>query len=294
MSIGSHLLNQQNLELVAGNSWSAGRARILELGRRYYTEHSAAAEQVASNLSRLGLANDGGLLDAALDGVVVHYYEKLFALVSTYEGYRTARDRVQVGLSLRPLFEARERGQGVFLAQSHFGATYLLGITLMVHGFDVNMVAKFPEPVGGMLRRNSDLIAERYGTGKLGLLNLAQPDLDVPGEMFRLLYQRKLVSNVFDEHNQFCKQVTLLGVPLMGGTGMDMILRNFKDEQIVVVTPFLIRTSDNTFKLEIDQHYLRDGDIIESFYRSLEKRVTAYPEQWYFIHEVHENFVGSR
>jgi hypothetical protein len=210
------------------------------------------------------------------------------------EAHRLARDRIDVGLELKPLFEARRNGQGVFLAQSHFGATYLLGITLMVHGLDVNMVARFPEAVGGMLQRNSSLIASRYGTGTLSLINLALPDVDVPGQMLRLLLRRQTVSNVFDEHNQFCKPVQLLGRTLLGGSGMDMILRNFDDDKIVVVTPFLLRTSEETFRLEVDQHLLGRGDVVDSFYRSLEKRVAEHPDQWYFIHEVHENFVDER
>jgi lauroyl/myristoyl acyltransferase len=291
MGIGSHLLSDDNLALVARSSWREGRRQIVELGRRYYDEHPSEARRVADNLAHLGLASDDRALDAALDGVVVHYFEKLFALVSVYDGYRVAKRRIDVGLSLKPLLEAQRRGQGVFIGQSHFGATYLLGVTLMLHGFDPHMVASFPGPVGAKLVRNARLIASRYNTGQLSLLNLADPKVDVPGEMLRLLVKRQMVSNVFDEMNEFCKDVKLLGRALKGGTGMDMILRNFDDEKIVVVTPFLIRTSDETFELEIDQHLLKDGDVIDSFYRSLEKRVKKYPDQWYFIHEVHENFV---
>lgn len=291
MGLGSHLLNEENLALVGRSSWRVGRRQILEQGRRYYDEHPAEAQQVADNLSHLGLTSDGAALDAALEGVVAHYYEKLFVITKTYGAYRLARERVEVGLSLAPLFEARERGRGVFVGQSHFGAVYLLGLTLMVHGLDLFMVASFPEPVGGMLRRSSEVVARRYGTARARLINLAEPDVDVPGEMLRLLLKRQIVSNVFDERNSLCKPVELLGRPLLGGTGMDLILRNFDDDKITVVTPFVVRTSDETFRLEVDRHYLSQGDIIASFFRSLEQRVRAHPEQWYFIHEVHENFV---
>ena len=62
----------------------------------------------------------------------------------------------------------------------------------------------------------------------------------------------------------------------------------------MILTPFLVRTSDETFRYEVDRHYLSDGDIVESFYRSLEERVKKYYPQWYFIHELHESFEDMR
>jgi lauroyl/myristoyl acyltransferase len=71
---------------------------------------------------------------------------------------------------------------------------------------------------------------------------------------------------------------------------MDVILRNYSDERVIVVTPFMIRTSDETFRYELDRHTLAGGDIIARFYQSLEKRIKQHYQQWYFIHEVHESF----
>jgi lauroyl/myristoyl acyltransferase len=290
MSLGTFLLNEDNLALVARSSWRDGRRRLLDQGRRYYDQHPTQAQRVADNLAHLGLASTGAALDAALRGVVVHYYEKLFVLTKTYEAYRLARDRIEVGLDLLPLFEARRQGRGVFLGQTHFGATYFLGLALMVHDLDLFMVARFPEPVGGMMLRVGETIARRYGTARARLINMAEPGVDVPGEMLRLLIKQQIVSNVFDEHNSLCQRVELLGRPLLGGTGMDLILRNFDDDRIAVFTPFIVRTSDETYRLELDQHLLAPGEIIQRFFGSLERRVVAHPDQWYFIHEVHENF----
>jgi len=294
MSIGAHLATAENLELVKKSSWKYGRPKIIELGMRYYEAHPADAELVAANLDRMGLPSDGAALDEVLREIAVHYYEKLFSLVKTYEAYWIALNRIEVGDSLEPFAEARETGKAVFIGQSHFGATYLMASALMVHGIDLNIVGNFPEPVGGMLRKNVGQIALKWRTGTANLLNLAEPGVDVPGEMMRLLMMRKVVSNVYDENNRFCRPVTLLGRTLMGGTGMDLILRNFSDDKVVVVTPFLIRTSEETFRYELDRHYLSAGDIVASFYRSLERRVRAYPAQWYFIHEVHESFHDLR
>lgn len=294
MGIGSFLATRENLELVKKNSWKFGRPKIIEIGMRYYADHPDDVALVAANLERMGLPCDGGHLDEVLTEIVVHYYEKLFSLVKTYEAFWIAKNRIEMGDSLEPFEEARRDGKAVFMGQSHFGATYLMASALMVNGIDVNMVGNFPEPVGSMLAANVAQIAERWQTGKANLLNLAEPGVDVPGEMMRLLLQRKVVSNVYDENNQFCRPVTLLGKTLMGGTGMDLILRNFNDDKVVIVTPFLVRTSDETFRYELDRHYLADGDIISSFYRSLEKRVKAHPAQWYFIHEVHESFEDKR
>lgn len=291
MSIGSYLLTREYLELVKKNSWKFGRPKIIEAGLTYYENHPADVERIASNLAYMGLPDRGGALDEVLREMAVHYYEKLFVLVKTFEGAWIARNRIDMGDSLAVFREAADTGKGIFIGQSHFGATYLMASALMVHGVEVNSVGNFPEPVGSMLAASVDTLATKYGTARANLLNLADPAVDVPMEMISRLLMGKTVSNVYDENNQFSRPVTLLGRKLMGGTGMDLILRNFSDEKIIVVTPFLVRTSNETFRYELDRHYLEKGDIIDSFFRSLEKRVKEHFAQWYFIHELHESFV---
>ncbi|MCP4197003.1 MAG: hypothetical protein GY762_07610, partial [Proteobacteria bacterium] len=175
MSIGSFLLTKDNLELVGKNSWKFGRPKIIELGMRYYDDHPADVAQIVDNLAHLGLPSSGRDLDSVLEEIVVHYYEKLFVLVKTYEGYWIAKNRVDVGNSLEPFIEARETGKAVFVGQSHFGATYLMYLILMVHGFDINVVGNFPDPVGSLLVETNGAISEKYGTGKTNLLNMAEP-----------------------------------------------------------------------------------------------------------------------
>jgi lauroyl/myristoyl acyltransferase len=292
--LSAHLLNKENLDLVRRTAWRLGRPRIVELGLRYFGEHEDEVDRIARNLERVGLPNGGAALDAVLEGIAAHYYEKLFALVKTYEAYWIATNRVELGESLDAFAEAKASGKGVFVAQSHFGATYLLASVLMAHGIEASMVGNFPGQVGTMLRENGATIAERYGTARANLLNLADPAVDVPMEMLVRLKQRQVLSNVFDENNEFSRPVKLLGRDLYGGSGMDLILRHFTDDELIVVTPFLVRTSDETFRYEIDGHALAGGDIVQSFFRSLEARVAAHPEQWYFLQELHESFEDKR
>jgi lauroyl/myristoyl acyltransferase len=292
MSLGSYLLDYENLSLVKKNSWKFGRPKILDLGMRYYDKHLDDVEQIVSNLEFMGLPASGVAIDRVLRQTVAHYYEKLFGLVKTFEAYWIAKNRIEFD-SLEPFVEARETGKAVFIGQSHFGATYLMGIALMAQGYDLNVVGNFPEPAGSMLVQMGEAVTNRYGAGKANFVNLAEPGVDVPMEMMQLLGQRKIVSNVFDENNQFCKKVKLLGRTIMGGTGMDMILRSFLPDKAIVVTPFLVRTSDDTFHYQLDRHEPDPATIIDSMYRSLEKRISEHFEQWYFISELHESFVDA-
>jgi len=293
LSIGAHLLTGENLALVKRLSWKFGRPRVIDLGMRYYDENPDEVERIVDNLAYMGLPNTGRQLDEVLREIVVHYYEKLFVLVKAFEGFWIASNRIDMGDTLEVFHEAREADKAVFIGQSHFGATYLMASALMVNGIEVNSVGSFPEPVGSMLLESIGTLAGKYGAARAHLLNLADPAVDVPMEMINRLLRGKVVSNVFDENNQFSRPVTLMGRKLMGGTGMDLILRNFSDERLVAVTPFLIRTSDETFRYELDRHSLAHGDIIDSFFRSLEKRIEAHFPQWYFIHELHESFVDE-
>ena len=289
MSISTYLLAEEYLDLVRRSSWKFGRPKILEAGRRYWDAHREEVSQIVENLEAMGLPASGADLDAVLEGIVAHYFEKLFVLVKTYEVYWIAKNRIDMGDSLEPFREARATGKAVFIGQSHFGATYLMAAALAVHELDQHVVGYFPEPVGGMLEEGGRVLHERYGAGSTTVLNLATSTVDVPMEMMQLLATKKIVSNVYDENNRFCRPMSLLGKTVRGGTGMDLILRNSSDDKVIVVTPFLIRTSDETFRYELDRHRLADGDIIASFYRSLERRVQEHHAQWYFIRELHDS-----
>ncbi len=289
MSVGKHLLNPVNLGLVKGLSWKFGRPKIVDLGRRYYERNPTEVERIAANLAYMGLPSTGAALDEVLREIVVHYYEKLFILVKGYEAVWIARKRVEIAPgALEPLEEARASNKAVFLASSHFGATYLQAMVLASRGWNQHAVGRFPGRVGQALRANDANFAERYGTGRTTFLDVSDPNADVPGSMLQLLMTGGVLSNVFDENNAFSKPHTLLGRQVYGGSGMDLILRHFNDDKVVVVTPFLIRTGEDTFRYETDRHSLSSPDIVASFYRSLEQRLRDHHPQWYFIHELHE------
>ena len=201
------------------------------------------------------------------------------------------KNQVEVGKSLAVYEEARETGKGVFVGHSHFGATYLMTMVLMVNGFDITAVGRFPKDIYKMLREKVRTIAEHSNTGQTRFLNLESPGTNIGVEIVKRLKAKDTVSNVYDENNRFCRPVKLMGRKLMGGTGMDFLLRNFSDDNLIVVTPFLIRTSDETFRYEVDRHYLSNGNIIESFFRSLEKRIKNHPSQWHFIQEVGRSLI---
>jgi lauroyl/myristoyl acyltransferase len=288
LSIGKFLLNKENIEFVGKTSWKFARPEMIDQGLKYYDENPGDVDRIVKNLEYAGLQSTGRHLDEVLEGIAVHYYEKLFILTKRFEAYWIAKNRVKTGDSFSVIKEAVNEKKPVFVAQSHFGASYFMNITFMVNGFDITSVGKFPEPAGSMIVNGGNFISERYKTGKTKLVNIADTDVDVPYEMFSTLLRGGILSNVFDENNQFSRKYNLLSTEVMGGSGMDQFLKKFNDEKMVVVTPFIVRTSDETFSFELDRHLLALSDIIQSFYNSLEKRVASHPEQWYFIHELHE------
>ncbi len=289
MSVGKHLLIPPNLDLVKRLSWKFGRPKIIDQGMRYYEANPAEVERIVRNLEYMGLPASGAGLEAVLEQIVAHYYEKLFILVKGYEAVWIARNRVEIAPgALEPFEEARATGKAVFLAGCHFGATYLQALVLAARGWDLNAVGKFPGRVGQTLRANDARFAERYGTGRTRFLDVSDPDEDVPGAMLQLLLTGGVVANVFDENNAFSKPRTLRGRRVFGGSGMDLILRSFTDERVVALCPFLIRTGEETFRYEIDRHSLSSPDIVADFYGSLQRRLEQHHSQWYFIHELHE------
>lgn len=288
MSIGKFLLNKENLDYVGKNSFIFGKKFIIEKSLGYYDDNPAEVEQIVKNLEYMNLASSGGALDDVLKGLGTHYFDKLFILTKVFEMHWLAKNRIDYGNTMEVFEEAKERKVPVFVGHNHFGASYFMGISLMIHGLNVSSVGKFPEPVGSIIKGNSEKISEKFGIGKTNVINLADPDVDVAWEMFNTLLRGGILSNVFDESNEFSGEITMLGKKLIGGSGMDLILKKYNDEKIILVTPFIIRTGEDTFRFELDRHYMKDGNIIQSFYNSLGKRVEKYPDQWYFIHELHE------
>ena len=290
MSIGSYLLNKENLELVAKKSWKFGRAEILQQGRRYYDMHPEDVEEIVNNMRYMRLPVTDSSLSLTLEHIVAHYFEKLFILVKNYEAFWIAQKRIQISEEILAYFsEARRDGKGLFLAEAHFGATYFLALALNVRGITISSVGKFPPPVGPMLRQNMAGMAARYHLGETTFLDLSTAETNAPMEMMSLFLQKKVVSNVFDENNQFCKVHELLGRPIMGGTGMDLILRSFSDKDLIILTPFLERNDAESFTLRVERHYLAAGNIIDSFFAALGRAITRAPEQWYFIRELAES-----
>jgi lauroyl/myristoyl acyltransferase len=290
--LGSFIQTKENVEMVRKESWKFGREKFLELGLQYFKDHPEDVNQIIENLQAFNLDSSEQAVQQVLVETVAHYYEKLFVLTKQYEAYWIVTNRIEVADILEPLREAKQQGKGVFLGQSHFGVTYFLASVFMAHNFDLTTVGFFPGPVGEMLKANTQHFTEKYKTGKLGIINLAEPGVSPPLAMMQSLNNREMMMNVFDEKNSLCKPVDFLGRKMWGGTGMDQILGNYTDEQIQVATPFLIRTSEETFRLELELHQLSSPNIIQDFFNALEKRVKQYPAQWYFLQEVHENLEG--
>jgi lauroyl/myristoyl acyltransferase len=290
MSLKEHLQTRENIERVARESWKFSRSAILEQGLSYYESHPQDVDRVRSNLEHMGLDASPESVRSALEGIVVHYFEKFFVMVKDFEAHWLVENRVQMGEEIEWLREARDAGRGVFVGQSHFGGTYLLVPCLMTSGLDVTFVGLFPGPVFQMLKSNIDRFAARWNTGRATLVNVADEGALVPEIMIGALGSGDVVMNVYDENNAFSREVELLGRRIWGGSGMDRILSSFDASRVEVVTPFLVRTGADSFRLEIDRHSLDSDDVVQDMYVSLGRRVAAHPDQWYFLQELHHAF----
>jgi lauroyl/myristoyl acyltransferase len=286
MSLKDHLQTREILEAVARQSWKHGRTTVLEQGMAYYDGHAEDVAQVRSNIGAMGLDDSDAAVSRALAGIVAHYFEKFFVMTKNFEAHWMVENRIDAGNALEPLHQARAEGKGVFIGQSHFGGTYLLVPTLITHGFDMSFVGLFPGPVFHMLEANVNSYTERWKTGRATIVNVADEGALVPEIMMGSLSTGELVMNVFDENNAFSREVDLLGTRIWGGSGMDRILSRMDPDKVVAATPFAIRTGDESYRIEIDMHDLRSVDIIQDMFDSLGRRVSANPDQWYFLQEL--------
>jgi lauroyl/myristoyl acyltransferase len=289
MSLKQDLQTRDNLELVAGQSWKHGRRAILERGMAYYDRHPDDVARVRDNMAAVGLDHSDESVRSALEGIVVHYFEKFFVMTKNFEAHWIVENRILTGGALAPLEKAREEGRGVFIGQSHFGGTYLLVPTLITAGVDMSFVGSFPGPVYRMLAANIDAYADRWSTGRATIVNVAGEGTTVAENMIGSLLAREVVMNVFDENNAFSREVRFLGRTLWGGSGMDRILSRMDPAKISVMTAFAVRLDDERFRIELDEHDPAAGDVIQQMFDSLARRVADHPEQWYFLQELHHS-----
>ena len=289
MSLKSHLETRETLELVARSSWQFGRRDVIASGMAWYDAHPEEAAIVGRNLEHMGLDSSPAALRRSLEGIVTHYFEKFFVMTKGFEAHWIVEKRVEVGGALAPLERARREGRAVFLGQSHFGGTYLLVPILITHGFDVTFIGLFPGRVFEMLKANIDAYSSRWKTGRATLVNIADADAPVPEIMMGAFASGEIVMNVFDENNALSRPVRLLGRTLHGGSGMDRILSRYSEDRVSVLAPFAVRTSTDSFRLEMDRLSLSSKDIVQDLFDSLGRRIAAASDQWYFIQELHHS-----
>ncbi|MGM0462633.1 MAG: hypothetical protein ACQEQ4_09490, partial [Fibrobacterota bacterium] len=103
-------------------------------------------------------------------------------------------------------------------------------------------------------------------------------------DMYAALRRKELLFTVFDEETEYSTEVELFGKRILGGAGIDKIIKPAR-AFIKVFTLFMVRTGDTTYRLEIHPVDENSKTPAQDMYRNLENVLSTHLEQWYFLHE---------
>lgn len=147
-NLSRFLQSQTNVNLCRSLGWQRASAYLRWLGKMYYfyrrSERRTIVAAVESAFTgRMSRPEQAAACRRVFDGIVSHYYEKLFNVYASVESadhfYRTHIE----SSGLAALRKGLAGGNGVLLITGHYGGVEFIPGFLSVHDIPVSIVVKF-------------------------------------------------------------------------------------------------------------------------------------------------------
>ncbi|HUI93060.1 MAG TPA: hypothetical protein VLX68_12505 [Chitinivibrionales bacterium] len=286
MNLSSFLLSPELFESLPHKSLEELRSYILTKGEEWFDGCPEEAVVIKKNLTRLGVPHDNALVWQVQTHVLLHYYEKLlpFCLAPRdFHGYLMER------VAMPPEFAALKadlgRGNGVVLAVCHFGAVECLGPALAARGMGITGALRFSTMQ--LSTTTADRAAELAASGLFApvhFIEIGSGQSRVALDMAAVLRRGEMLLAVFDEKTNYSVPVSLFGKQVLGGAGLDRLVR-FAREGSAVWSAFVVRSDSESYEVRLRRHKGDGPELIQSLYNGLEAVCAPHCAQWYFLHE---------
>lgn len=285
MSLSKTLQSPEVLNDIKGKSISEIKTLFLEIGKKWYAEHSDEEDLIRENLTSLGLNNDQNMVEAVKNHIVYHYAEKILPHAGTSEEFAEFLDtNVDTEEAQELISKAHEKG-GVLIATPHFGGVELAVPSISRMGFDANAVLKFSTQ--NLSDKAHAFVAKMASSGKfapISFIELGKPGSNGALEMAGALRRGEVLFTVFDEETEYSVPAKLFGKTLEGGAGLDKLLK-FAGTSITAFNIFMVRTGESSYKMVLKEIDITAENPIQQMYDHLEDQLKSNLEQWYFLHE---------
>ena len=231
-----------------------------------------------------------GITKKVLDGIISHYYEKLFIVLEEPERAGKFLRRNIISEDLRILREKLSMGNGVIMVTGHYGAIEYVPTLLAIHDFPTSMIAKFKTK---QLKKKVYSQAKKYN---IRLIDAENTGNVIKAAIEELKENRVLITQCdeIEEWRPSPKEI----IPFLGRvTGVDRTINILqKRSGAEVVFGVIHRYNLSRYKLIMCAY----EDMVRALGRSsassvgetvlkfLEQHIYTTPEQWYQWIKYHE------
>ena len=278
-----------NVFLYLTFGWHIAKIYIFLFGRLYFFLNSRENRCIKNAISEvIGYrdreANIRVIMKKALDGILSHYYEKLFIAFEEPEKATKFLKNNIISDDLIVLYQNLLKGNGVIVVTGHYGAIEYIPTLLAVNNFTTSMIAKFKTE---QLRKKVFSQAKKY--------NIRLIDAEKTGNVIRAaikeLKENRILITECDEIEEWRASVKEETSFLGKKTGLDRTINVIqKRTGAEVVFAIIHRYSLSRYKLIMytyeDMLKMLYGissslSVGEAALKFLEQFIYYHPEQWY-------------
>lgn len=285
MSLSKCLQSVEILTDIKGKSFSYIEELLTEKGMQWFSENPDEEKLISDNLEALGLEFTPELVQEIKRHIILHYVEKILALSGTPEEFSQVIDSHVDYSEAKELIEKASEKGGVLIATPHFGGVELVVPTIARMGKLPNAVMRFSTPeLSEKAQGFADMMASTGHFSQIKFIEIGKPGVSSAMEMAAALRRKEVLFTVFDEETEHSSVVELFGKKVLGGAGLDKLLR-FTGEDVSVFNVFMTRTAPQQFKMVLKEVDPKGDDPIQQMYNHLEDALKENLVQWYFLHE---------
>jgi lauroyl/myristoyl acyltransferase len=268
--------------------WKAAKSYVFLLGKLYFSLNKKEKHQIKEAVfqvigSRNQVRDTKDITKKVFDGILSHYYEKLFIAFEEPEKAGRFLNQTVRSEDWSVLNRKLLKGNGVILVTGHYGAIEYLPTLLAINNFPTSLIARFKTT---QLKKKVYSQAEKY--------NIRLIDGEETGNVIRSaikeLRENRILVTLCDEIEEWRpsakKRMSFLGRVTFGDRTINIIRERTGAE---IVFGIIHRYSLNKYKLIMyayeDMLRLLDRSstfsVGETVLKFLERYIYANPEQWY-------------
>ena len=288
ISLSKFLQLRFNVFLYKRLSWGVAFLYIIILGKLYFFFNRKEKRRIEEAIETVfkGLRSRYEMKTIkknVFQGIISHYYEKLFNAFSSAEMLEDFFHRNMESEGLNVIEEGLGIGKGVLLITAHFGGVEFTPGYLAAKNYPVTTIVRFSS---NYLRDISIKKAEEFSAKII--------DADSTSNIMKAIYdslkENRIVITHCDEIDEWRpshhKNVLFLGKKINLDRTIDILLKRGNTSIVFCV---INRNSKHRYKFiansweEMARQFSRRGDmsIGEVVVKFLERYIYKYPEEWY-------------